>query len=184
MSVGGETGRHPGRVVAVPPVLAQEVADVPERGQRVIGNRERGDPRRHRPTVDREWGGRPSQEFEGAPGSLGLLAEQPPELSDGTIGTGGSDGRGVRATPGEFDQRHHDGRAEHAERRGDHLAGHLPEHAAPAGEVRRAVGKGHTVGVAAARVEAERDVVRMAFGREVDLPDHRFEDRAEPASTR
>ena len=72
--------------------------------------------------------------------------------------------------------------AEHAERRGDHLAGHLSEHAAPTREVGGAVGKRHTVGVAAARIEAERDVVRVALGREVHLPDHRFEDRAEPAS--
>ena len=57
--------------------------------------------------------------------------------------------------------------------------GDLAHHAAAAGEVGRSVGERDAAGVARARIEPERYVVRVALGREVHLPDHRLEHGAE-----
>ena len=59
------------------------------------------------------------------------------------------------------------------------VPGHLPEDAAAAREVGRAVGRGDAAELARARGEAERLVVRVALGGEVHLPGHGLEHRAE-----
>jgi hypothetical protein len=52
MSVA-ESGRHPRSVVAVAAVLAQEVTQMPDGSERIVGDVERGDARGEVATVDR-----------------------------------------------------------------------------------------------------------------------------------
>ena len=63
----------------------------------------------------------------------------------------------------------------HAERRGDHLAGHLPQHAPTTGEVRRSVRQRDPVGLPRAGSKPESHVAGVTLRREVHLADHRFE---------
>ena len=176
-----EPRRHPGRVVAVASVLAQEVPHVPDRCEGVVGHVECGNARGKVAPVDRQDRRRLLQQLEHPPDTVGAFADQSSELAHRTIGASGSDGVGVGPGPGELHRRDHDCCTEDAERRGDHLTGHLAEQTAATREVRRPVRECNAVDIPRARVEAESDVVRMTFGREVHLTHHRFEHRTEPA---
>ena len=167
--------------MAVAAVLAQEVADVPHRRERVVGNVERSDAGCEVAAIDREHGRSTLQQFECAFDAIGTIPDETPQLADRPVGACGSNRGCVGSFPGQLHRRHDHGRAEHPERRRDHLAGYLAEQAAATGEVGGPVGECDTVGVARARVETERHVVRMTLGREVHLPDHWFEYRTQAA---
>ncbi len=154
---------------------------VPSRGERVVGYVERPDARGQRASRDRERGRCRREQLRGALDTFRRVAEQPAQLADSALGPCVADRGGIGALPGFVDERNHDRRAEHAERGGDHLAGHLTHHAAPTGEVGGAIRQRDSVRVAGALGEPERDVARMAFGREVHLADNRFERRRESA---
>ena len=134
------------------------------------------------------YNGRPSgrngsvaslQQLDGAVDAFWSVAEDPSQLGDRAVGARLADRRRVRALPPELDERHDDGRVEDGEGGGDDVAGDLPHHAAAAREVGRSIGERDASGESRARIETERDVVGVALGREVHLPDHWLEHGAE-----
>ena len=179
---GGEPGRDPRGIVAIASVLAEEVTDMPHRGQRIVGHIERGDAGSEVSAIDRHHRRGTLQQIECPTGPIGMFAEQTTQLHDGAAGAGGADGGGVGSGPRQLHRGHDDGRTEHTERCCDHLTWHLAEQAATAGEVGRPIGKCNAIGVTGTRVEAQLHVVRMTLGREVHLADHGFEHRTESAS--
>ena len=93
-----------------------------------------------------------------------------------------ADGRGIGDLPTRLHRWNDDEWIEDGERGGDEFARDLPHERSAAREVRDTFGQGDTVHVARARLEAQCDVVRVAFGREVHLADHGFECGAECAA--
>ncbi len=181
MSVAVRPAATQAGVVAVAAVLAQEVAEVPDRRQVIVGHGECRDAGGQMATVDRQRCGGELQQLTGTGDAIGLLADQSAQLRHCTVSSRCSDRVGIGAGPGQLHHRYDDGGAEHAERSGDHLTGDLAEQAPTTRKVGRTIRQRHAVGITGAGVEAERDVVGVAFGREVHLPDHRFEHRAEAA---
>ncbi len=178
---GVEVGADPGGGVAVAAVLAQHVAEAPHAAEHSGGRRlgQRAGEQCPAFGSQRSDGGR--EKVGRTLGAGGLGTEHALELRDGAAVSSGADGGCVGEAPALGHAGHHGLRVEHGERCGHHLARHLAHQRAAAGEVGGAVGQCHTVGLASARVEAELDVVGVALGREVDLPDHGLEGHGQGA---
>ena len=181
--VAVKPGRDPRRVVGVAAVLAQEVAVVPRRGERVG----RGPSSERMPAAS----GRPAiggaaaaggEQFGGPIDAVGRVAEQPAQLADGPLGPGLADRRGIGACP------------RRSSTSGTTIAGlNTPNAAAitspgtcPSTLPRLAKydgpsGSATPLASPGLGVEAERHVVGVALRREVHLADDRFERRSESA---
>ncbi len=152
---GGQPCCHPGGVVAVAPVLPQEISEVPDGRQRIIGHLECSDAGGEVSAIDRQDRSGTPEQLPCPLDPVGLFADQSAQLADSTVCPSDTDRVRVGAGPRQLYRWHDHCCAEHTERCGDHLAWHLPEQAAAAGEVGRPVRERHAIRVAGARVEAD-----------------------------
>lgn len=162
-------------------ILAQHVAEMPGCSEIGVGNG-------LAQSSGEQWTTLGSQHLDGALENLpcfahtaGLRSENTFELCDGAVSTGGANSCGIGDLPTSGHCRDHNQRIENGERRRDHFAGHLTHQRAATRKVRDAFGEGDSVHVAGARLKSESRVVGVTFGREINLPDHRFESPAQRA---
>ena len=172
---GVEPGRDPCRSVRVAAVLAQHVAHVPQRAERCAGRRLAACAGVQRPTLGAQGGHGAAEEFIHPSQARGFVAQDAPELGNGTVGACRADGGGIGAAPAEGHAGDDDLGVEHGERSGHHLTRHLAHQRTAAGEVGGPVGQGNPAGRVGTGVEAECHIVGVAFRREIHLADHRLE---------